>query len=54
MQERYFFLKARSVKVRNGKSVMFWEEPWLTDQPLCVLHPVIYDLYLDKKITVYN
>ena len=50
---RHISLKGRSLKVKNGKSVIFWEEPWLTDQPLCV-HPIIYDLCLDKKITVYN
>ena len=45
---RHISLKGRSLKVKNGKSVIFWEEPWLTDQPLCV-HPIIYDLCLDKK-----
>jgi hypothetical protein len=51
---RHIYLKGRTVKVKNGKSTLFWEDPWLRDTPLCVLYPVLYDLCKDKYISVYS
>jgi len=51
---RPVYLKGRSTKVRNGKSTLFWEEPWLKSKPLCVLYPVLYDLCTDKGISVHQ
>ena len=48
------YLKGRSTKVRNGKSTLFWEEPWLKSKPFCVLYPVLYDLCTDKGISVHQ
>jgi hypothetical protein len=41
---RYIYLRGRSVKVKNCKSTLFWEDPWLKDTPLCILYPVLYNL----------
>ena len=51
---RPVYLKGRSTKVRNGRSTLFWEEPWLKSKPLCVLYPVLYDLCTDKGISVHQ
>ena len=51
---KYFYMRNRKVKVNNGQSTLFWEEPWLKEKPLCILHPVLYDLCLDKKISIHS
>jgi len=51
---KYFYMKNRKVKVNNGQSTLFWEEPWMKEKPLCILHPVLYDLCLDKKISIHS
>jgi len=51
---KYFYMRNRKVKVNNGQSTLFWEEPWMKEKPLCILHPVLYDLCLDKKISIHS
>jgi hypothetical protein len=50
---RHIYMRGRLVKVKNGQSTLFWEEPWLKDKPLCSLFPVLYDLCADKFISVH-
>jgi hypothetical protein len=38
----------------NGKATLFWENAWLTDKPLCTIHPIIYEWCLDKNISMYE
>ena len=42
------------LQVKNGKNTRFWEDIWLKDKPLCMLHPVLFDWCLNKNISVYN
>jgi len=42
------------LQVKNGKNTHFWEDIWLKDKPLCMLHPVLFDWCLNKNISVYN
>jgi len=54
LKVRHIYLRGRSTKVKNGKCTLFWEEAWFKQKPLCTLHPVLYDLCLDKHITVHH
>jgi len=51
---RHLYLRNRTVKVNNGQSVLFWEEAWLKDKFLCILHPVLYDICDDKYVSVHT
>jgi len=51
---RQFYLKGRSVTTKNGQSTLFWDDPWLHQKPLCILHPVLYDICQDKNISVHT
>jgi len=44
----------RKVEVKNGLSTLFWEDPWIKDKPLCILFRVLYDLCLDKFVSVHQ
>jgi len=54
LKTRSFYLKGRSVRVKNGKSTLFWEEPWLYSKSLCTLQPVLYEIRQDKSIFVHT
>jgi hypothetical protein len=54
MKIRHLYLKGREYKINNGKSISFWLDVWLDDQPLCISYPVLYDLCVDKKCSVYE
>ena len=44
----------KKVEVKNGLSTLFWEDPWIKDKPLCILFRVLYDLCLDKFVSVHQ
>ena len=48
------YLTGRSLMVKNGKSTSFWLDSWLAGKPLCISHPVLFDMCLDKYISVYH
>jgi hypothetical protein len=48
------YLRGRSFKLNNGKLVSFWLDPWLDDKPLCTYYPILYDLCLNAKSSVYG
>jgi hypothetical protein len=33
---------------------MLWLDTWLGDKPICVVAPVIFDLCVEKEITVHQ
>ncbi|KEH20213.1 hypothetical protein MTR_8g069860 [Medicago truncatula] len=39
-------------KVGDGRSTMFWEDPWLLDVPLVVSYPRLFELSDHKGATV--
>lgn len=39
-------------KLGSGSIVLFWEDVWITVNPLCMMFPELYDLTLDKHVTV--
>ena len=47
-------MTGRSLMVKNGKSTSFWLDSWLAGKPLCISHPVLFDMCLDKYISVYH
>jgi hypothetical protein len=51
---RHIYLKGRKFRVNNGKKVSFWTDIWLEEKPLCILYPVLYDLCVDNKSSVWN
>jgi len=48
------YLQGRQIHTKDGKKTLFWEDSWLIGGPLCVAHPVLYDLCKDKLITVHE
>ena len=53
LKVKYMYLSNRKIKVKNGLSTLFWEDPWINDKPLCLLHPVLYELCTDKLVSVH-
>ena len=37
-----------------GKKTLFWEDSWLYNNPLCVDHPILYEICEDKEFTVHE
>ena len=51
---RMVYLQGRQIHTKDGKKTLFWEDSWLIGGPLCVAHPVLYDLCKDKLIIVHE
>jgi len=51
---RHIYVANRMVKVKNGLSTLLWEDPWIQDKPLCILFPTLYELCLDKFVSVHQ
>jgi hypothetical protein len=49
---RDVFFKYCKVVVGNGCKTSFWKNSWIGDCPLAVKFPVLFDLALDKDISV--
>jgi len=54
LKVKHVYLRGRKILTKNGKNSLFWEDSWLKEQPLCINHPVLYDLCDEKGITVYE
>ena len=51
---KHLYMSNRKIKVNNGLSTLFWEDPWIDNKPLCILHPVLYELCTDKWVSVHH
>jgi hypothetical protein len=51
---RPIYLAGRAYKVNNGKLVSFWLDPWLDDDPICTMYPILYGLATHKELSVYD
>jgi hypothetical protein len=49
---REVFFKHCKVVVGNGYKTSFWKNSWIGDGPLAVKFPVLFDLALDKDVSV--
>ena len=54
LKVKQFYMPNRKIKVHNGLSALFWEDPWFDDKPLCLLYPVLYELCADKWVSVHH
>jgi hypothetical protein len=54
LKVKHVYLAGRQVNVRNGKSVLFWRDIWLDDRPLCLVTPTLFDLCVDRDITIFT
>ena len=54
LKVRPVYLKGRKIKTGRGDRTLFWLDPWLTQQPLCTLYPVLFDLCDMKKCTMLD
>jgi len=54
LKVRPIYLRGRQVETRNGKSTLFWKDPWLYGKPICLISPVLFDMYYEKNITVHQ
>ena len=48
------YMKVRTMIVKNGKATSFWLDTWIHNKPLCILYPVLFDLCLDKHISIHQ
>ncbi|XP_059663371.1 uncharacterized protein LOC132309035 [Cornus florida] len=48
------FSKHVRFKVRDGRFVRFWEDPWCADRPLALLFPRLFRIAVDKHDMVAN
>ena len=48
------YLKGRTMTAKDGKATSFWLDTWILDRPLCSLYPVLFDMCLDKHISVHQ
>jgi hypothetical protein len=54
LKTKNIYLRGRKVETENGKMTLFWKDPWLWDEPICLTAPVLFDLCDEKDITVYH
>jgi hypothetical protein len=54
LKVRHIYLKGREVKIKNGKSVGFWLDPWIESIPLYQSYSVLYELALNKNSSVFE
>lgn len=40
--------------VCNGKKTSLWKDRWCSDSPLCLQHPVLYEICQNKDITIHR
>lgn len=51
---KHLFKWGAQYKVKNGRSVSFWEDSWLNDIPLILQYPSLYTFCRDKEATVHD
>ena len=54
LKVKSIYLKGRSMLVKNGKATSFWLDTWIHNKPLCLMYPVLFDMCLDKQISVQH
>lgn len=54
LQVKQIYMRGRSINTKNGNWTLFWKDTWISQRPLCVLYPVLFDLCEEKNITVYQ
>ena len=51
---KHIYLRGRTFSVKNGRKTSLWTDTWISDKPLCILYPVLFDLCVNKNISVFN
>lgn len=46
------YLQGRTVSIKNGENVRFWLDPWLYEEPLKDIAPILYKLSMNKLVSV--
>jgi len=54
LKVKSIYLKGRSMLVKNGKATSFWLDTWIHNKPLCLMYHVLFDMCLDKQISVQH
>jgi hypothetical protein len=54
MKVRHIYLRGRSYKVGDGRSISFWNDVWLDDKPLCTKYPLPCERCTYQKVSVYG
>lgn len=52
MKVRHIYLGGRRIKPNNGDATSFWTDSWLEGNPLCITHSTLFELCLDRIITL--
>ena len=54
LQVRPVYLRGRAIKNGNGTKTLFWKDPWIDPNPLCSMHPVLFEICTEKYISVHT
>ena len=54
LQVRTIYMRGRAIKNGNGTKTLFWKDPWIDPNPLCSMHPVLFEMCTEKDISVHN
>jgi hypothetical protein len=50
----YIYLRGREYRLKNGKAISFWMDKWLEEEPLCKAYPILFDLAVNQRCSVYD
>jgi hypothetical protein len=51
---RHTYMKGREYNVKNGNLTSFLLDPWMGDEAICKMYPILYDLCLDQMSYVHD
>jgi hypothetical protein len=54
LKVKHIYLGGRMTTTNNGRKTLLWKDPWLSDKPIFAEAPVIFELCLEKDITVHQ
>jgi len=52
LKVKNIYLQGRGISVENGCLTRFWLDPWLYNEPIAVIAPVLFELCENKNISV--
>lgn len=48
------YLQGRKMRVKSGKSTLFWKDVWLYSEPICMLSPDLFKLCEQKEASIFQ
>jgi len=54
LKVRDIYLQGRQLKVKDGRSTLFWRDTWIYDKPLSSLFPDLFKICEQPDISLYH